>query len=80
MRILKTLVIAIRGMRRRPGLAMLAAASLALGIGANTAVFSAAHALLFQPLAVERPERLAAVFTYDCVKWKVGGVVILLGF
>lgn len=39
-----------------------AVASLALGIGANTTIFSAVNALLLRPLAVERVEELASVY------------------
>ena len=49
---------AIRGLRRSPLFAWIAIASLALGIGANTAIFSFADAILIQRLAVAEPDRL----------------------
>src|SRR5689334_13245108 len=49
---------AVRGMRRAPGLAAVMAASLALGIGANTAIFSLVNALLLRQLPVRHPEEL----------------------
>jgi predicted permease len=52
---------AIRILRRSPGFATIAILSLALGIGANTAIFSVSWALFSQPLAVAHPERLFAV-------------------
>jgi len=54
---------ALRQLVRRPGLTLAAVASLALGIGANTAIFSLSHSLLFRPLEVTEPQRLASVFT-----------------
>jgi predicted permease len=47
-----------RVIRRSPGFALLVVLSLAVGIGANTAVFSLADAALFRPLPVPHPERL----------------------
>jgi predicted permease len=50
-----------RALRRRPGFALAAAGTLALGIGASTAMFSAAHALLLRPLPFPTPEQLLTV-------------------
>jgi predicted permease len=52
---------AVRGLQRSPALALVAILSLALGIGANTAIFSLADAVLFRPLPVRDPERLMQV-------------------
>ncbi len=49
---------AIRMAGRSPGFTAVAVLSLALGIGANTAIFSVADALLLKSLPVEQPERL----------------------
>jgi putative ABC transport system permease protein len=51
-----------RGLRRAPGFTALMAATLALGIGANTALFSVVHALLLKPLPYRDSERLAFVW------------------
>ena len=53
----------IRVLLRRPGPTAVAVLSLALGIGANTAVFSLTNGLLLRPLMVEGPDELASVFT-----------------
>jgi len=50
---------------KSPAFTLVAALSLALGIGANTAVFSIINASLLMPLPVEEPERLVSVFTTD---------------
>src|SRR5580704_9333604 len=50
---------AVRGLRRNPGFTAAAVLSLALGIGANTAIFSLFHALMLRMLPVERPAELA---------------------
>jgi hypothetical protein len=50
---------ALRGLRRNPGFTAAAVLSLALGIGANTAIFSLFHALMLRMLPVERPAELA---------------------
>ena len=52
---------AVRGLRRSPGFAVIAILSLALGIGANTAIFSVSWVLLSQPLPVRDPQNLLAI-------------------
>jgi predicted permease len=52
---------ALRALRRSPGFAAIAILSLAIGIGANTAISSVSWVLLSQPLAVSDPDALAAV-------------------
>jgi hypothetical protein len=47
-----------RMLRKSPGFTVIAVASLALGIGANTAVFTLAKAALFDTLSVSHPEQL----------------------
>jgi predicted permease len=53
---------ALRGLRRNPGFTLAAVLSLALGIGANTAIFSMYHALLLRLLPVARPEELVTLY------------------
>jgi predicted permease len=49
---------ALRGIRTAPAFAAVVVASLALGMGATTAVFSVLNAVVLRPLAAEEPERL----------------------
>jgi putative ABC transport system permease protein len=50
--------VAFRQLRRRPGFALIAILTLAVGIGANTAIFSAADHVLLRPLGNVEPERV----------------------
>lgn len=53
---------ALRGLRQRPLFTMIAVASIAIGIGANTAIFSVLNAVLLRPVAgVGAPERVVEI-------------------
>lgn len=52
----------LRVMRKNPGFTLVVVVTLALGIGVNTAIFSFTDALLFRPLPVKEPTRLAVLF------------------
>lgn len=52
---------ACRTLRKSPGFTLVAVASLAIGIGVNTSIFSVLNAMLIRPLPVSRPDRLQLV-------------------
>lgn len=56
---------AARRLARRPGFTVVAVATLALGIGGATAIFSIADAVILRPLPYHDPDRLAAVWQRD---------------
>lgn len=52
---------AVRALRRAPGIVAVTILTLALGVGANTAIFSFVHGILLKPLAFPAPERLVVL-------------------
>lgn len=61
---LKDVRYGIRSLLKRPGLTAVALITLALGIGVNTAIFSAVDSVLLRPLPFKEPERLMAVWEH----------------
>lgn len=56
---------AVRTFVKAPGFTLIAVLSLALGIGANAAIFTLVNAVLFKPMPVPDPERLVALYTTE---------------
>ena len=60
---LNDLKFSLRSLRRQPGFAVAAIVTLAVGIGATTAIFSTVNAALLRPLPFPDPQNLFAVYT-----------------
>jgi predicted permease len=64
------LKLALRSLRKNPGFTLLAVVVMALGIGANTAVFSVVNAVLLKPLAYRDPDRIVTLSSL----WRKSGL------
>ena len=68
------LMYGLRQMRKAPGFTTVAVITLALGIGANAAIFTLVHAILLRPLPVKNPSSLYRLGSHDINCCVLGGL------
>src|SRR5919107_1058710 len=69
------IVFGLRVLRRNPVFSLVAVVTLALGIGANTALFSITNAVVFRPLPFPEPERLVTLWESSAKSERVRNIV-----
>ena len=73
-------VFALRQLRKAPVFALIAVATLALGIGATTAIFSLLHAVVLKPLPFPHPERIVQLWRTEHGEDRTLSAASFLGF
>src|SRR5438045_4135300 len=73
--LLRDLKHGVRLLWRTPGFTIVAVSALALGIGANTAIFSVIYTLLLKPLPYRDPDRIAIVWEHNIPRDRKTNVV-----
>ena len=63
--LVRDLRIGLRSMTRRPGVAVVATLTLAVGIGGSAALFSVVNAVLLRPLPYREADGLVAIFAHE---------------
>jgi putative ABC transport system permease protein len=76
MRLMQDLRYAVRVLLKKPAFTAVAVLSLALGIGANTAIFTVINAVFLHPLAIEEPSRVVELFTRDTKTVQTGNFTL----
>ena len=66
--LIKDLRYGVRSLRKRPGFTAITVLTLALGIGANTAIFSVVYSVLIRPLPFYRADRIVLLWGEDRVE------------
>src|SRR5713101_3128134 len=70
---------ALRNLRKTPGFAMIAILTLALGIGASTAIFSVIDNVMMEPFPYPDAQRYYSVFIHDAERSEPGGRPVFIG-
>ena len=70
----------LRSLRRTPGVALAAIGTLAVGVGATTAVFGTVRGILLRPLPFPEPDRLAALWEVNLVRDRHQNAVSVASF
>jgi len=76
---IRDLRFALRAFRKTPAFTVAAVATLALGLGANTAIFSVVSGVLLQPLPFPAPDRLAQLWETGPDSWRLGPQYMIFG-